>query len=76
MSLILRGMISAVGVRDVVENKVDFTHTRGVIIAALILVPVVGVNCAGSIRLGHAKNTPDFRPRCFLIESITAASGR
>ena len=37
VSLVLYGMISAVGVRNVVENKVDFTNTRNVIIAALIL---------------------------------------
>ena len=35
VSLILYGMISAVGVRNVVENRVDFTNTRNVIIAAL-----------------------------------------
>ena len=66
MSLILRGMISAVGVRDVVENKVDLTHTRGVIIAVLILVPAVGVNCAGSIRLGHAKKHPGLSSEVFF----------
>ncbi|MBO4591300.1 MAG: uracil-xanthine permease, partial [Eubacterium sp.] len=38
ISLVLYGMISAVGVRNVVENKVDFSKTRNVIIAALILV--------------------------------------
>lgn len=51
ISLILYGMISAVGVRNVVENKVDFTKTRNVIIAALILVLSIGVHysAAGSI---------------------------
>jgi uracil permease len=34
VSLVLYGMISAVGVRNVVENKVDFTNTRNVIISA------------------------------------------
>ena len=43
VSLILYGMISAVGVRNVVENKVDFTKSRNVIIAALILVLSVGI---------------------------------
>ena len=37
-------MISAVGVRNVVENKVDFTKSRNVIIAALILVLSIGIN--------------------------------
>ena len=41
--MVLYGMISAVGVRSVVENKVDFTKTRNVIIAALILVLSIGI---------------------------------
>lgn len=43
ISLILYGMISAVGVRNIVENQVDFTKTRNVIIAALILVLSIGI---------------------------------
>ena len=51
ISLILYGMISAVGVRNVVENKVDFAKSRNVIIAALILVLSIGINysSAGAI---------------------------
>ena len=51
ISLVLYGMISAVGVRNIVENKVDFTASRNVIIAALILVLAIGINysAAGSI---------------------------
>ena len=51
ISLILYGMISAVGVRNIVENKVDFTNSRNVIIAALILVLSIGVHysAAGAI---------------------------
>lgn len=51
ISLILYGMISAVGVRNVVENQVDFTKTRNVIIAALILVLSIGIkySAAGAI---------------------------
>ena len=54
VSLILYGMISAVGVRNVVENKVNFSNTRNVIIAALILVLAIGINYsgAGSISFG------------------------
>jgi len=40
---VLYGMISAVGVRNVVENQVDFTSSRNVIIAALILVLAIGI---------------------------------
>ncbi len=43
VSLILYGMISAIGVRNVVESKVDFTRSRNVIIAGLILVLAVGI---------------------------------
>ena len=44
VSLILYGMISAIGVRNVVENNVDFSNTRNIIIAALILVLSTGIN--------------------------------
>ena len=44
VSLILYGMISAVGVRNVVENQVDFTKSRNVIIAALIMALSLGIN--------------------------------
>ncbi len=43
VSLVLYGMISAVGVRNVVEAKVDFTKSRNVIVAALILVLAIGI---------------------------------
>ena len=51
VSLVLYGMISAVGVRNVVENQVDFTKSRNVISAALILVLSIGIkySAAGSI---------------------------
>ena len=42
VSFILYGMISAIGVRNVVENKVDFTKSRNLIIAAVILVSGLG----------------------------------
>ncbi|MBQ8200467.1 MAG: uracil-xanthine permease [Clostridia bacterium] len=44
VSLILYGMISAVGVRNIVENQVDFTKSRNVIIAALIMSLALGIN--------------------------------
>lgn len=42
ISFILYGMISAIGVRNVVENKVDFSNARNLIIAAVILVSGLG----------------------------------
>ena len=41
-SFMLYGMISAIGVRNVVENKVDFTKSRNLIVAAVILVSGLG----------------------------------
>ncbi len=49
VSLILYGMISAIGIRNVVENQVDFTKSRNTIIAALILVSALGFNATGGI---------------------------
>lgn len=43
VSLVLYGMISSVGVRNVVENQVDFTKSRNVLIAAMILVLAIGL---------------------------------
>ena len=59
ISLVLYGMISAVGVRNVVENQVDFTKSRNVIIAALILVLSIGINysAAGAIAFTIGKIT-------------------
>lgn len=52
VSLVLYGMISAVGVRNVVESQVDFAKSRNVIIAALILVLSIGINysTAGAVK--------------------------
>jgi len=49
VSLVLYGMISAVGVRNVVENQVDFTKSRNVLIAAMIMGLAVGVSYSGAI---------------------------
>ena len=57
VSLVLYGMISAVGVRNIVENQVDFTASRNVIIAALILVLAIGIKygAGDAIDLGFTK---------------------
>ena len=51
ISLVLYGMISAVGIRNIVETQVDFSKSRNVIIAALILVLSIGINfsAAGAV---------------------------
>ncbi|MCI8389666.1 MAG: uracil-xanthine permease [Roseburia sp.] len=42
VSFMLYGMISAIGVRNVVENRVDFTKSRNLIIAGVIFVCGLG----------------------------------
>ncbi len=49
VSLVLYGMISSVGVRNVVENQVDFTKSRNVLVAAMIMGLAVGVSYNGNI---------------------------
>ena len=49
VSFILYGMISAIGVRNVVENRVDFTNSRNLIVAAVILVCALGFNSVGGL---------------------------
>ncbi len=44
VSLVLYGMISGVGVRNLIENHVDFAKSRNIIIAALTLVLSIGIN--------------------------------
>ena len=53
MSLVLYGMISAVGVRNLIENQVDFQNNRNVLVAALVLVLSLGIaySTAGAIVL-------------------------
>lgn len=56
VSVVLYGMISATGVRTIVENRVDFKNMRNILVAALILVCGLGFNSVplkiGSLSLG------------------------
>ncbi len=49
VSLILYGMISAIGVRNLVESRVDLSKSRNVIIAAVILVSALGFDSIGGV---------------------------
>lgn len=53
ISLILYGMISAVGIRNLVETHVDFSKSRNVLVAAMIMVLTIGISysSAGSLPL-------------------------
>ena len=57
VSFILYGMISAIGVRNVVENQVDFTNSRNLIIAAVILVCGLGFTGGLTFQVGGASIT-------------------
>ncbi|MBQ5950675.1 MAG: uracil-xanthine permease [Lachnospiraceae bacterium] len=49
VSIILYGMISAIGIRNVVENHVDFQESRNIIVAALIIGLALGINFSGNL---------------------------
>ena len=57
ISFILYGMISAIGVRNVVENKVDFANSRNLIIAAVILVSGLGFSSGLTFTVGGTSIT-------------------
>ena len=57
VSFMLYGMISAIGVRNVVENQVDFTKSRNLIIAAVILVSGLGFSDGITFTIGTASVT-------------------
>ncbi len=57
VSFILYGMISAIGVRNVVENQVDFTNSRNLIIAAVILVCGLGFTDGLTFAVGSTSIT-------------------
>lgn len=57
VSFILYGMISAIGVRNVVENHVDFKETRNLVIAAIILVCGLGFSDGLTFTIGGTSVT-------------------
>ena len=57
ISFMLYGMISAIGVRNVVENKVDLTKSRNLIIAAVIFVCGLGFSGGLTFTIGGASIT-------------------
>ncbi len=57
ISFILYGMISAIGIRNIVENRVDFTNSRNLIIAAVILVSGLGFSDGLTFTVGATSIT-------------------
>ncbi|MGE5485995.1 MAG: uracil-xanthine permease family protein [Ignavibacteriales bacterium] len=55
ISIVLFGMIASIGVRTVVENRVDFKKSRNLLIASIILVVGIGgavINIWGNLKFG------------------------
>jgi len=57
VSLILYGMISAIGTRNLVENNVDLSKSRNIIVTATILVTALGFNSIGGLSFTVAGTT-------------------
>ena len=57
VSFMLYGMISAIGVRNVVENKVDLTRSRNLIIAGVIFVCGLGFSKGITFTIGETSIT-------------------
>lgn len=57
VSFMLYGMISAIGVRNVVENKVDLTKSRNLIIAGVIFVCGLGFSDGLTFTIGGTSIT-------------------
>lgn len=52
ISFILYGMISAAGVRNIVDSQVDFSNSRNLIVAAVILVTSLGLTSGATFTIG------------------------
>ncbi len=70
VSMILYGMISAVGVRNVVENKVDFTASRNVLIAAIIMVLSIGITYSGAGAVVIPAGSVTIQLSCLAVGAI------
>ncbi len=51
VEIMLFGMIASIGIRTLVEAKLDFTHSRNLVIVALILTTGLGFGAIGGIPL-------------------------
>lgn len=72
VSLILYGMISAIGVRNIVENKVDFSESRNIIIAAVVLVLAIGVKYGAGDAISFAIGSVTINLSGLAIASLVA----
>ncbi len=73
VSFVLYGMISAIGVRNMVENHVDLTNSRNLIIAALILVSGLGFSDGSTFQVAGTSITLTALAVAALVGIITNA---
>ena len=57
VEIMLFGMIAAIGIRTLAEANLDFTHSRNLIIVALILVCGLGIGGLGGINVNFGDQT-------------------
>ena len=74
ISFVLYGMISAAGLRNLVESHVDFSKTRNLIIAAVILVSALGLK-SNTLASGEAVDGIQFSLGTLTITLSALAVG-
>ena len=70
VSIILYGMISAIGIRNMVENKTDFQQSRNVIIAALIIGLALGINFSAAAGISFSVGSMSITLSGLAVASI------
>ena len=70
VSIILYGMISAIGIRNMVENKTDFQQSRNVIIAALIIGLALGINFSSAAGVSFSVGSMNITLSGLAVASI------
>ena len=71
ISLVLYGMISAVGIRNLIENHVDFSKSRNILIAALTLVLSIGINYSDAGAIGFSIGSVNISLSGLAIGALT-----
>lgn len=70
VSLILYGMISSIGVRNLVENKVDLSKSRNVIVAALIMSLALGITFSSAEAISFSVGSMTLRFSGLAVAAI------
>ena len=70
VSLILYGMISAIGVRNLVENQVDLSKSRNVIVVSLIISLALGITFSNAGAISFAIGSFNLRFSGLAVAAI------